>query len=143
MKVFASLLAILVVLCFADAFHTRAPKNRPMKGSTLQMTVLSYGGKKKDFKAGSSLKSAVASLGVKPKYSCTKYVQVRSIEQTPQKRSYSSFFVVAFFSNLFCNRGDCGSCTLSVGGSRMRPCVAKVPPEPKLKSLQEKGLEVK
>jgi hypothetical protein len=101
MKVFASLLAILVVRCFADALHTRAPNNRPMKGSTLQMTVLSYGGKKKDFKAGSSLKSAVASLGVKPKYSCTKYVKVRSMEQTNQQKSYSSFFVVAFVSNIF------------------------------------------
>ena len=40
-------------------------------------------------------------------------------------------------------RGDCGSCTLSVGGSKMKPCVAKVPPEPKLKSLLEKGLEIK
>jgi hypothetical protein len=36
------------------------------------MTVLTYGTKKKDFKAGSSLKSAVSALGVKPKYSCTK-----------------------------------------------------------------------
>ena len=75
------------------------------------MTVLAYKGKKKNFKAGSALKSAVASLGVKPKYSCRK--------------------------------GDCASCQLTVGGQRLRPCVAKVPPEPKLKSLQEKGLEIK
>lgn len=75
------------------------------------MTVLSYNGKKKDFKAGSSLKSAVAALGVKPKYSCTK--------------------------------GDCGSCQITVAGQRVRPCVGKVPPEPRLKSLQEKGLEIK
>ncbi|KAL3791347.1 hypothetical protein ACHAWO_004971 [Cyclotella atomus] len=42
-----------------------------------------------------------------------------------------------------CNKGDCGSCTVSVGGSRIKACVGKVPPQPKLKSLQEKGLEVK
>uniref|UniRef100_A0A7S3PX20 2Fe-2S ferredoxin-type domain-containing protein n=1 Tax=Chaetoceros debilis TaxID=122233 RepID=A0A7S3PX20_9STRA len=42
-----------------------------------------------------------------------------------------------------CKKGDCGSCTVSVGGSRMKACVGKVPPEPRLKSLQEKGLEIK
>ena len=41
------------------------------------------------------------------------------------------------------NRGDCGSCTISVGGQRLKACVGKVPPEPRLKSLQEKGLEIK
>jgi len=38
----------------------------------LRMTVLSYKGKKKDFKAGSPLSKACANLGVKPKYSCKK-----------------------------------------------------------------------
>ncbi|KAL3795532.1 hypothetical protein HJC23_009245 [Cyclotella cryptica] len=42
-----------------------------------------------------------------------------------------------------CQKGDCGSCTVSVGGSRIKACVGKVPPQPTLKSLQEKGLEVK
>ena len=42
-----------------------------------------------------------------------------------------------------CRKGDCNSCTLSVGGQRIKACVGKVPPEPKLKSLQEKGLEVR
>eukprot|EP00550_Attheya_septentrionalis_P006934 CAMPEP_0198295180 /NCGR_PEP_ID=MMETSP1449-20131203/26372_1 /TAXON_ID=420275 /ORGANISM="Attheya septentrionalis, Strain CCMP2084" /LENGTH=83 /DNA_ID=CAMNT_0043995397 /DNA_START=170 /DNA_END=421 /DNA_ORIENTATION=- len=79
--------------------------------SQLSMTVLSYNGKKIDFKAGSPLKAACAKLGVKPKYSCTK--------------------------------GDCGSCTLTVGGSRVKPCIGKVPAEPKLKSLIEKGLAIK
>mmetsp|Transcript_15567 Transcript_15567/g.29365 ORF Transcript_15567/g.29365 Transcript_15567/m.29365 type:complete len:121 (-) Transcript_15567:406-768(-) len=77
----------------------------------LKMTVLTYNGKKKDFKPGSPLKDACASLGVKPKYSCKK--------------------------------GDCGSCTITVAGSRVKACVGKVPPEPRLKSLQEKGLEIK
>jgi ferredoxin len=117
MKTFSIFFLIAVVaLDFnADAFQqsrrtARSSGNR-VKGSSLHMTVLSYNGKKKDFKPGSPLKSAVASLGVKPKYSCQK--------------------------------GDCASCQLTVGGQRMRPCVAKVPPEPRLKSLQEKGLEIK
>eukprot|EP00591_Stephanopyxis_turris_P003436 CAMPEP_0195518364 /NCGR_PEP_ID=MMETSP0794_2-20130614/12716_1 /TAXON_ID=515487 /ORGANISM="Stephanopyxis turris, Strain CCMP 815" /LENGTH=104 /DNA_ID=CAMNT_0040647313 /DNA_START=84 /DNA_END=398 /DNA_ORIENTATION=+ len=42
-----------------------------------------------------------------------------------------------------CKKGDCGSCTISVGGQRVKACVGKVPPEPRLKSLQEKGLEIK
>lgn len=42
-----------------------------------------------------------------------------------------------------CKKGDCGSCTISVGGTRVKACVGKVPPEPRLKSLQEKGLVVK
>ena len=41
------------------------------------------------------------------------------------------------------DRGDCGSCTISVAGSRIKACVGKVPPEPRLKSLQEKGLELR
>ena len=41
------------------------------------------------------------------------------------------------------DRGDCGSCTITVGGSRIKACVGKVPPPPRLKSLQEKGLLVK
>lgn len=42
-----------------------------------------------------------------------------------------------------CKKGDCGSCTISVGGNRVKACVGKVPPEPRLKSLQENGLVVK
>ena len=42
-----------------------------------------------------------------------------------------------------CKKGDCGSCTLSVGGQRIKACVGKVPNPPALKSLQEKGLVVK
>jgi len=39
-------------------------------------------------------------------------------------------------------RGDCATCEISLAGRRTKPCVAKVPAEPKLKSLQEKGLEI-
>ena len=79
--------------------------------SSLQMTVLSYGGKKKDFKPGSPLSKAVQQLGVKPRYSCKK--------------------------------GDCATCEIFLAGRMTKPCVAKVPPEPRLKSLKEKGLEIR
>ena len=44
---------------------------------------------------------------------------------------------------LSCKKGDCGTCTVSVGGKNIRACVGKVPDAPKLKSLIEKGLPVK
>ena len=73
MRTIALILAIVAVLSLTDAFQASKPKNtRKFKGGPLEMTVLAYGGKKKNFKAGSSLKSAVSALGVKPKYSCKK-----------------------------------------------------------------------
>lgn len=48
-----------------------------------------------------------------------------------------------FKPNYSCKKGECNSCVVSVGGTRMKACIGKVPPEPKLKSLQEKGLEVR
>ena len=42
-----------------------------------------------------------------------------------------------------CKKGDCGTCTINVGGKSMRACVGKVPPAPKLKSLIEKGIPVR
>ena len=41
-----------------------------------------------------------------------------------------------------CKKGDCGVCTVTVGGKKIRSCIGKVPDAPKLKSLQEKGLQV-
>ena len=41
-----------------------------------------------------------------------------------------------------CKKGECGTCTVTVAGNKMRACVAKVPPAPRLKSLIEKGLSV-
>lgn len=41
-----------------------------------------------------------------------------------------------------CKKGECGTCTVTVAGTKYRACVAKVPPAPKLKSLREKGLIV-
>jgi ferredoxin len=41
-----------------------------------------------------------------------------------------------------CKKGDCGTCTVTIGGVKYRPCVAKVPSVPKLKSIIEKGLTV-
>mmetsp|Transcript_1102 Transcript_1102/g.1648 ORF Transcript_1102/g.1648 Transcript_1102/m.1648 type:complete len:113 (+) Transcript_1102:395-733(+) len=105
-----SSLLLLVVITTTDAFTVSTPF-AVRSSSELQMTVLTYNGKKQNFKPGTPLKAACAKLGVKPKYSCKK--------------------------------GDCGSCTLTVAGSRVKACIGKVPPEPRLKSLQEKGLAIK
>ena len=40
------------------------------------------------------------------------------------------------------NQGECGTCTTTVGGVKIRACIGKVPPAPRLKSLIEKGLVV-
>ena len=61
-------------------------------------------------------------------------------EGSPLKNACAKLGVKPKYS---CKKGDCGSCTVSVGGSRIKACVGKVPPMPRLKSLQEKGLEVK
>mmetsp|Transcript_9943 Transcript_9943/g.11630 ORF Transcript_9943/g.11630 Transcript_9943/m.11630 type:complete len:116 (+) Transcript_9943:97-444(+) len=42
-----------------------------------------------------------------------------------------------------CKKGDCGTCAITIGGSRVKVCVGKVPPEPNLKSLKENGLAVR
>mmetsp|Transcript_1790 Transcript_1790/g.2493 ORF Transcript_1790/g.2493 Transcript_1790/m.2493 type:complete len:119 (+) Transcript_1790:73-429(+) len=39
-----------------------------------------------------------------------------------------------------CKKGECGVCTVTIAGQKIRSCVGKVPPPPKLKSLKEKGL---
>ncbi len=44
------------------------------KSSSLHMTVLSYNGKKKNFKPGSPLSKALPAIGIRPRYSCKKYV---------------------------------------------------------------------
>ena len=41
-----------------------------------------------------------------------------------------------------CRKGECGACTVTVAGQKIRACVGKVPPAPRLKSLVEKGLAV-
>uniref|UniRef100_A0A6U3RSL1 2Fe-2S ferredoxin-type domain-containing protein n=1 Tax=Ditylum brightwellii TaxID=49249 RepID=A0A6U3RSL1_9STRA len=61
-------------------------------------------------------------------------------EGSPLKNAAAKLGVKPKYS---CKRGDCGSCTLSVGGTRIKACVGKVPPAPRLKSLQENGLVVK
>merc|ERR1711935_695781 len=59
---------------------------------------------------------------------------------SPMKKAASGLGIKPRYS---CKKGDCNSCALSVGGTRVKACVGKVPPEPRLKSLQEKGLEVR
>jgi hypothetical protein len=73
MKLLLVICAILAFVSGSMAFQSSSgKKHRGVKGNPLQMTVLSYNGKKKNFKAGSALKSAASALGVKPKYSCRK-----------------------------------------------------------------------
>jgi len=127
-----------LMLKSAVAFVLSRNSGKMLTSSSLHMTLLTAGGKKVEVPAGSSLKAACAKLGVKPKYSCQKWV-------TSSLFPYYSFVAMIADFSLFLHfcRGDCGSCTVSVGGSRIKACVGKVPPQPKLKSLQEKGLEVK
>jgi hypothetical protein len=77
MKSFAVLLALFAIISATNAFQPlSSTPSRRIKGenskTSLDMTVLTYNGKKKNFAAGSPLKSAMSALGVKPKYSCTK-----------------------------------------------------------------------
>jgi hypothetical protein len=76
MKLIVILVGFVAALCGVDGFTVQTPRRMMVRcssiSSTLQMTVLTYGNKKKDFKAGSPLKSACAALGVKPRYSCKK-----------------------------------------------------------------------
>jgi hypothetical protein len=70
-----AVIVVLSTLFGADAFVNSA--GRPefvitKSAAPLKMTLLTYGNKKKDFKPGTPLKTAVAQLGVKPKYSCNK-----------------------------------------------------------------------
>ena len=41
-----------------------------------------------------------------------------------------------------CKKGDCGTCTVKVGGRAVKACIGKVPQPPKLKSVMERGLPV-
>jgi hypothetical protein len=69
------LLVALMALFGSDALVSPAfaRKTSSLKSSSaLQMTVLSYNGKKKDFKAGSPLSVAAKNLGMKVTYSCKK-----------------------------------------------------------------------
>lgn len=52
-------------------------------------------------------------------------------------------FWFALPSIILSTRGDCATCQVTLAGRYTKPCVAKVPAEPKLKSLQEKGLEIR
>lgn len=65
-----AVLFLLVVLAVAQAFV--APQPSLSRTLPLEMTVLTYGNKKKNFPPGSPLSKAVAQLGVKVKYSCKK-----------------------------------------------------------------------
>lgn len=75
MKVTLFILVALMTLFGSDALVSPAfaRKTSSLKSSSaLQMTILSYNGKKKDFKQGSPLSVAAKSLGMKVTYSCKK-----------------------------------------------------------------------
>lgn len=79
MRQFLALFALVALLACtgtsAFAPQQNAFVSQAKTSTTLEMTVLRYGSKKKDFKPGSPLSSACAALGVKPKYNCKKWVQ--------------------------------------------------------------------
>jgi ferredoxin len=45
-----------------------------------------------------------------------------------------------FKPNYSCRKGECNSCVVSVGGTRMKACVDKVPPQPKVGAQTAAGL---
>jgi hypothetical protein len=63
--------AFVLLLTVVEAFVSHAAF-AIKSAAPLQMTILTYGNKKKNFKPGSPMKSAVAQLGIKPTYSCKK-----------------------------------------------------------------------
>ena len=67
-----SVLALFLALLAVSHAFTVAPAASARTSTALDMTVLSYNGKKKDFKEGSPMKVAVKQLGVPVKYSCSK-----------------------------------------------------------------------
>lgn len=67
------MLVVSAIVMQANAFVIQ-PQGSQIRKSSLQMTVLSYNGKKKNFAPGSPLSTAVQQLGVKVTYSCKKYV---------------------------------------------------------------------
>jgi len=76
MRQFLALFALVALLACtgtsAFAPQQNAFVSQAKTSTALEMTVLRYGSKKKDFKPGSPLSSACAALGVKPKYNCKK-----------------------------------------------------------------------
>jgi hypothetical protein len=149
--------SLIALFCMAwtsvHAFVVQMPQSARLP--PLQMTVLSYNGKKKDFKPGTPLSTAVAQLGgtfvflffllviacsnsvahlFSPTYSFHRFTRLLYETQ------YAASLVKPTYS---CRKGDCATCQIMLAGRMTKPCVAKVPPEPTLKSLKEKGLEIR
>ena len=68
-----TLFSLLFVALISNAVAFVSPSLQT-NDMSLHMTILTYGNKKKNFKPGTPLKTAVAQLGITPKYSCNKYV---------------------------------------------------------------------
>lgn len=104
--------------------------------SQVAMTVLVVNGKKINAAAGSNLGRAVEKGGLRPYVLWHEVAALCALSLTPLARGFAR-------RKYNCKKGECGSCTISVGGTRMKACIGKVPPEPALKSLKEKGLVVR
>jgi hypothetical protein len=77
MKAIVYLLVALMALFGSDAlvspaFARKTSSKSLTSSSALQMTVLSYNGKKKNFKVGSPMSVAAKQMGMKVTYSCKK-----------------------------------------------------------------------
>lgn len=64
------------------------------------------------------------------------------IHAIPRRLSYQLLTIDRMFQCIAL-QGDCATCQITLAGRYTKPCVAKVPEAPKLKSLQEKGLEIR
>ena len=84
MRAFALLLAALCCLIRGNAF-TVTPSNIRVV-TALDMTILTYGSKKKDFKAGSPMSAAMKALGVPVKYSCKKARRITEMAHLMQTK---------------------------------------------------------
>ena len=131
-----------------DAFHQPLPArsitaSRPERHAAVNMgqVKLTAGGKQCKVGEGSSMLAACKKLGI----------QVRKANTRPRRLNrYAPYSSPVFVSLLFdflqvptsCKKGNCGTCTVKVGGKPVKACIGKVPVAPKLKSIQEKGLPV-
>jgi hypothetical protein len=78
----------MTVLPSTEAFVTKQSVSFTRNSATLEMTIMTYKGKKKNFPAGSPLSKACAGLGVPVKYSCKKYVIVEQTVIDPVVDTY-------------------------------------------------------
>lgn len=116
MKTFQLLFSVLVVV-LTSGVHGFTNTNHVAGGSKLSST--------------SSLRMTVLNYNGKKKNFKPGTPLSKALPQIGIKPRYS------------CKKGDCATCQVFIAGRATRACIGKVPPEPTLKSLQEKGLDVR